>query len=122
MAIAVANKIYMLEHAVYSVISPEGCASILFKDAGQAQRAAESLKLTAEDAKGLGIVDGIISEPEGGAHRDLFGIATRIRETILKDLQKMNKTSGKKLREARQEKFLGMGRVKNMPKLVKVKH
>ena len=69
-ALGVANRVLMMEHAIYSVISPEGCASILWRDAAHAEIAAEALRLTAEDLHALGVVDGIVPEPVGGAHRD----------------------------------------------------
>lgn len=69
-AIATGNRVYMLEHAIYSVISPEGAASILWRDSTRAKEAATNMKITAEDLKALGVIDGIISEPVGGAHRD----------------------------------------------------
>lgn len=109
LAIAVANKVYMLEHGVYSVISPEGCASILMKDAGQAARAAEMLRITAGNALKLGIIDGIIPEPEGGAHRDLPLVADRIKETILTALRDLMKKSPEKVRDERFDKYIKMG-------------
>ena len=89
LALAVANRVYMLEYSTYSVISPEGCASILMNDAGQAAIAAEALKLTAANAKKHNIIDGIIKEPIGGAHRNLEETALSIKEQILTDLKEM---------------------------------
>jgi acetyl-CoA carboxylase carboxyl transferase subunit alpha len=109
LAIAVANRVYMLEHGVYSVISPEGCASILMKDAGEASRAAEMLKITAKNAIGLGVIDGIIPEPEGGAHRDLALTADRVKTQIMAALRELSAKSGETLRDERFNKYLHMG-------------
>ncbi len=109
LAIAVANRVYMLEHAIYSVISPEGCASILFKDAGRADAAASALQLTAKFAKSKGIIDGIIAEPEGGAHRSVDLTADAIRERLMADLDELTAVDGATLREMRMQKFLKMG-------------
>ncbi len=109
LALAVANKVYMLQYSIYSVISPEGCASILMKDGAKANLAADALKLTAEYTEKLGIVDAIIEEPTGGAHRNIDDMGDRIKEVILKDLKAMSKKTGKQLREERYEKFLKMG-------------
>jgi acetyl-CoA carboxylase carboxyl transferase subunit alpha len=111
LAIAVANRVYMLEHGVYSVISPEGCASILMKDAAEAPRAAEMLKITAKNALGLKVIDGIIKEPEGGAHRDLPLTAARIKTQILAALKELSPKSPDALRDERFDKFLKMGAV-----------
>jgi acetyl-CoA carboxylase carboxyl transferase subunit alpha len=109
LAIAVANRVYMLEHGVYSVISPEGCASILMKDAGEASRAAEMLKITAKNARDLGVIDGIIPEPEGGAHRDLALTADRVKAQIMTALRELSPKSGETLRDERFNKYLHMG-------------
>jgi len=110
-AIATGNKVFMLEHSIYSVISPEGCASILWRSAEYARDAAEALKLTAKDMKKNGLIDDIINEPMGGAHRDhmatIESVANSI-ETALSDMDGMDKTA---LITARREKFLAMGRV-----------
>lgn len=82
LGIAVADRIYMLENSIYSVISPEGCAAILWKDAARAPEAASALKVTAEELLRLGMIDGIVPEPLGGAHRDVIGCAKEIRRTI----------------------------------------
>lgn len=111
LALAVANKVHMMEHATYSVISPEGCASILMKDATKAGDAAESLKLTAQYALDLGVIDSIIKEPEGGAHRSLDLTAQAIKLQVLSDLKELNDMEGMELREHRMEKFLAMGHV-----------
>lgn len=111
LAIAVANRVYMMEHGVYSVISPEGCASILMKDASQAARAAEMLKITASSALSLGIIDGIISEPEGGAHRDLLLTADRVKTQILTALNELKDKSPQEVRDERFQKYIKMGAV-----------
>lgn len=109
LAISVADRIFMLEHAIYSVISPEGCASILYRDAAEAERAAEALKLTAPDLVKMKIVDGIIEEPLGGAHRDVDAMAVLIKEKILSTLKKLQKLSPEELMRARQEKYANIG-------------
>lgn len=110
LGIGVSNKIHMMQYGVYSVISPEGCASILFRDAKQSPRAAESLKITAKDILELGIADGIITEPIGGAHYDWKETADSIKKTILKDLASLKKLSIPALVEQRYAKFRAMGK------------
>ena len=109
-ALAAANHIIMLEHAVYSVISPEGCASILWRSAENAQDAAEALKLTAGDLKSLGVIDEIVSEPLGGAHRGKEATIVALGDAIERALQSMLPQDGTSLREQRRDKFLEMGR------------
>lgn len=109
-ALAAANHIIMLEHAVYSVISPEGCASILWRSAENAQDAAEALKLTAADLKSLGVIDEIVGEPLGGAHRGKEATITALGDAIEGALQSMLAQDGTALREQRRDKFLEMGR------------
>jgi acetyl-CoA carboxylase carboxyl transferase subunit alpha len=109
-ALAAANHIIMLEHSVYSVISPEGCASILWRSAEQAKEAAEALKLTAEDLKQLGVIDEIVPEPLGGAHRARGETATRLGDAIEAALAKFDNQSGGDVRAQRRQKFLDMGR------------
>lgn len=111
LAIAVANRIFMLEHGIYSVISPEGCASILMKDAAQAPRAAEMLKITAKSALRFGIIDGIIPEPEGGAHRNLSLVSSRIKSLVVKNLRELMLKSPETLKEERFQKYIKMGSV-----------
>jgi acetyl-CoA carboxylase carboxyl transferase subunit alpha len=111
LALAVSNKIYMLKYSCYSVISPEGCASILFKDASKAAQAAEALQITSASAIKLGVVDGIIDEPAGGAHRGPQTTANNIKEFIVRDLVELSKIPGPELRRLRSEKFLNMGAV-----------
>lgn len=111
LAIAVANRVYMLEHGVYSVISPEGCASILMKSAAEAPVAAEMLKITSKSALELGVIDAVIKEPDGGAHRDLGLTADRIKAQILKSLRELQGKSPDALRDERFNKYLQMGKV-----------
>ncbi|MDF0598943.1 acetyl-CoA carboxylase carboxyltransferase subunit alpha [Psychromarinibacter halotolerans] len=108
-AFATANKVAMLEHSIYSVISPEGCASILWKDAEKMREAAEALRLTAQDLSKLGVIDKIIPEPLGGAHRDPLAATDAVRkslEAMLKDLDGKDRDA---LVKARRKKFLSIG-------------
>jgi acetyl-CoA carboxylase carboxyl transferase subunit alpha len=109
-AIATGNKVYMLEHSIYSVISPEGAASILWRDSTRAREAATNMKITAEDLKSLGVIDGIISEPLGGAHRDPDSVMAATGDVIAGALAEMAPRSGEQLRNDRRQKFLAMGR------------
>jgi acetyl-CoA carboxylase carboxyl transferase subunit alpha len=109
-ALAAANHVIMLEHSVYSVISPEGCASILWRSADQAKEAAEALKLTASDLKELGVIDEIVPEPLGGAHRGKDLTVQAVGDAIGKALDSMAEMSGRDVREARRRKFMDMGR------------
>ena len=109
-AIAAANRVIMLEHAIYSVISPEGCASILWRSAAQAQDAAEALKLTAQDLLRFGVIDEIVPEPLGGAHRDRERTIRALGEAIARALRELKGVSGETVRQRRREKFLEMGR------------
>jgi acetyl-CoA carboxylase carboxyl transferase subunit alpha len=109
-AIATANRVLMLEHAIYSVISPEGGASILWRDAGKAQDAATNMKITAQDLLGFGVIDGIIPEPVGGAHRDPVPVMDAARTAIGDFLDNFRGTRGRlEIREHRREKFLAIG-------------
>jgi acetyl-CoA carboxylase carboxyl transferase subunit alpha len=109
-ALATGNRVLMLEHAVYSVISPEGCASILWRSAEQAKEAAEALKLTAEDLLKLGIIDEMIVEPLGGAHRDRARTIEALGDGIDAALTDLCRQDGARLRAGRREKFLAMGK------------
>lgn len=109
-AIAAANRVYMLEHSIYSVISPEGAASILWRDPTRAKEAATSMKITAKDLQQLGIVDGIIAEPVGGAHRGHEAVFDAARAVIGQALDELSSKSGDDLRRERREKFLSIGR------------
>jgi acetyl-CoA carboxylase carboxyl transferase subunit alpha len=109
-ALAAANRVLMLEHSVYSVISPEGCASILWRSADQAQEAAEALKLTAEDLLRLGVIDRVVPEPVGGAHRNPADTVVALGDAIEAALGELRSQDGASLRVARRQKFLEMGR------------
>jgi acetyl-CoA carboxylase carboxyl transferase subunit alpha len=100
----------MLEHAIYSVISPEGCASILWRNASHAQDAAAALRLTAQDLKELAVIDEIVTEPVGGAHRRPQEIITRVGDRIEKALETLRGVDGPTLVARRREKFLDMGK------------
>jgi acetyl-CoA carboxylase carboxyl transferase subunit alpha len=109
-ALAAADRVLMLEHAIYSVISPEGCASILWRDAAQASTAAEALRLTAEDLKKLNLVDTVVAEPMGGAHRSREEAMDAVGNAIAIALDPLLTLDGATLRIRRREKFLEMGR------------
>jgi acetyl-CoA carboxylase carboxyl transferase subunit alpha len=110
-ALAAGNRVLMFEHAVYSVISPEGCASILWRTADRAPDAAEAMKVTAQDLKGLGIIDTIVPEPLGGAHRDPPGAIRALGDAIGEALDGLLPLDAAALRRDRREKFLAMGRL-----------
>ncbi len=109
-AIAAADRVFMLEHSIYSVISPEGCASILWRSAANANDAAAALKLTAEDLMELKLIDGIIQEPLGGAHRHKEEMIQTLASQLHKSLAELTPWDGAKLVRRRQQKFLDMGR------------
>jgi acetyl-CoA carboxylase carboxyl transferase subunit alpha len=109
-AIATANVVLMLEHAIYSVISPEGAASILWRDAARARDAAAAMKITAQDLKKLGVIDEIVPEPKGGAHRGVADAIAAAGDAIARALTSLDGVSGDVLRTQRREKFLGIGR------------
>ncbi len=114
-ALAAANRVFMLEHSVYSVISPEGCASILWKDAAgkgdnKAPDAAEAMKISAQDLKDLGVIDTIISEPIGGAHRDPDATIERLGDAVETAIRELEVLSPEELRKQRREKFMAIGR------------
>lgn len=109
LGLAVANKVFLLEHAYYTVISPEGCASILYRDAARAADAANALKITAPDLLKLGIIDGEIKEPLGGAHTDHKAMAETLKATILDSIKELSKMSAKQLKNDRYDKFRRMG-------------
>lgn len=109
-ALAAGDRVLMLEHAIYSVISPEGCASILWRDAKHAADAAMALKLTAQDLLQLGVIDGIVPEPLGGAHRKPADAIRAAGEAIARSLAELGKLDARTLMKKRREKFLDMGR------------
>ncbi len=109
LAIAVGNRVSMLENSIYSVISPEGCASILWRDSKKAPQAAEALKLTSKDLLGFGIIDEIIPEPLGGAHRDWARAAENLKAAVIRNLAELETLSAEQLVNQRIEKFNRMG-------------
>jgi len=109
LAIGVADRVLMLEYAIYSVISPEGCASILWKDASKAPEAAKALKLTAKWCKEFGIVDKIIKEPLGGAHRNPEFVFNNLKSELIKELKVLSKLSPEQLIKMRYNKFRNIG-------------
>jgi acetyl-CoA carboxylase carboxyl transferase subunit alpha len=109
-AIATANRVFMLEHSIYSVISPEGAASILWKDSARAQDAAGNMRITAQDLLKLGVIDGIIKEPVGGAHRDPDQVLAAVGELVEGALSEFDGKSPAEIKQARRQKFLAIGR------------
>jgi acetyl-CoA carboxylase carboxyl transferase subunit alpha len=110
-ALATANKVLMMEHAIYSVISPEGAASILWRDTTKAQEAATNMKITAQDMVRFGVIDAIVPEPTGGAHRDPKAAIAATGEAIAKALDELRPLSRQAVLKERREKFLNMGRL-----------
>jgi acetyl-CoA carboxylase carboxyl transferase subunit alpha len=110
LGIAVANKVLMLEHAIYAVISPEGCASILWRSADKAQDAAAAMRITAQDLLGLKVIDGIIPEPTGGAHRAPETAINAVGDAVAASLAEMNGMTPDQLRKQRRDKYLAIGR------------
>jgi acetyl-CoA carboxylase carboxyl transferase subunit alpha len=109
-AIAAANTVLMLEHSIYSVISPEGAASILWKDSGRAKDAATAMKITAQDLLELGVIDAIINEPVGGAHRAPSAAVAKVGAEIAEALDALAQLTPDELRKQRRERFLAIGR------------
>ena len=105
LAIGVGDKIVMLENAIYSILSPEGFASILYKDASKAKEAAQNMKITAQDLKELGIIDDIIKEPKGGVHEDIEKVIKDLRKYIIKNVKQLQKLTKEELIEQRYQKF-----------------
>ena len=112
LGIAVGDRVMMLSNSIYSVIPPEGCAAILWRDAEKAPEAAEALKLTANELLKLGIIDEIIPEPTGGAHRDYAATMAAVKESVSKHLTALKRTSMRKLLDKRYEKYTKIGRYK----------
>jgi len=108
LAIGVGDKVVMLENAVYSILSPEGFASILYKDSSKAKEAAENMKMTANDLKKLGIIDKIIKEPENGAQNDFETVVEEIKNYLVQNIKKLEELTEKELIEQRYEKFRNM--------------
>jgi acetyl-CoA carboxylase carboxyl transferase subunit alpha len=110
LALGVGDRILMLEHAIYSVISPEGCAAILWKDASRKKEAAEALKMTAADLKELSVIDEIVPEPPGGAHADPAGAAAAVGEAIERNLREVAELTAEERRERRYRRLRALGR------------
>jgi acetyl-CoA carboxylase carboxyl transferase subunit alpha len=108
-ALAAGNRVLMFEHAVYSVISPEGCASILWRSGDQAAVAAEAMRVTADDLARLNVIDRVVPEPVGGAHRDPKAAITTLKKVIVEELSALEKKNAATLRSERRTKFLSMG-------------
>jgi acetyl-CoA carboxylase carboxyl transferase subunit alpha len=109
LALGVGDRIFMLEHAVYSVISPEGCAAILWKNPGAAQDAAAAMRITARDLREMKVIDEVVPEPEGGAHSDHARAAELLRPFLLKALKELSKIKPSALPDERYKKFRKMG-------------
>ena len=110
LALATANRILMLEHSIYSVASPEACASILWRSREKAKEAAEALKVTADSLNDLGVIDRILKEPVGGAHRERDLIIDKVGDAVIEELDDLSQLSSDELRRDRRQKFLDMGR------------
>lgn len=110
LGLGVTDRVFMLQNSVYSVISPEGCAAILYKDANRAPEAAENLKISANSLLELGVIDGIIPEPVGGAHRDQKMIAKELKKIVLSTFQELEKLDTAELLEERYKKYRNMGK------------
>jgi acetyl-CoA carboxylase carboxyl transferase subunit alpha len=110
LALAVSDRVFMMENSVYSVISPEGCASIVWKDSGKKELAAQALRITAPDLREMGIIDEIIPEPDGGAHRDYDGAASMVGEVLARHFSELRKLSGQQIVDRRYKKFRDMAR------------
>ncbi len=110
LALSVCDRLYMMENSIYSVISPEGCASILWKDSTLAPKAAENLKMTAGSLKEFGLIDEVIKEPAGFCRDQMDGVCMVLKEKLYGTIKKLLKVSGKKLVQRRQERYIDMGR------------
>lgn len=110
LALGVADRVLMLEYSVYSVISPEGCASILWKDQGQVETAAREMRMTADNLRDLGVIDEVLAEPPGGAHQDPDAAAARVGEAVARWLKELSNTSIEALLEGRYQKYRRLGR------------
>ena len=108
-ALATANRVVMFEHAVYSVISPEGCASILWRSAEHAQKAAEALRLTAQDMLKLGVIDDIVEEPMGGAHRDIQTAIAALGDVMARQLDELSSLTAQAVKADRRAKYIAIG-------------
>ncbi|MBD2593667.1 acetyl-CoA carboxylase carboxyltransferase subunit alpha [Nostoc spongiaeforme FACHB-130] len=115
LGIGICDRLLMFEHAVYTVISPEGCAAILWKDAGKAPQAAMALKITSHDLKNLGIIDQILAEPIGGAHSDPLEAATTLKQALLDNLDELKQLTSQERRQLRYDKFRKIGVFTEIP-------
>ncbi len=113
-AMATANTLIMLEHSIYSVISPEGCASILWKNSDKMREAADALQLTAQHLKKIGVVDKVIKEPLGGAHRDKKKALEEVKKSLLEEIITFQKIDRKKIKKQRSDKYITMGSLSNL--------
>ena len=113
-AMASANTLIMLEHSIYSVISPEGCASILWKNSDKMREAADALKLTAQHLKKIGVVDKVIKEPLGGAHRDKKKALEEVKKSLLEEIIAFQKIDRQKIKKQRTDKYINMGSLSNL--------
>ena len=113
-AMASANTLIMLEHSIYSVISPEGCASILWKNSDKMREAADALKLTAQHLKKIGVVDKVIKEPLGGAHRDKKKALEEVKKSLLEEIIAFQKIDRQKIKKQRSDKYINMGSLSNL--------
>ena len=113
-AMATANTLIMLEHSIYSVISPEGCASILWKNSDKMREAADALKLTAQHLKKIGVVDKVIKEPLGGAHRDKKKALEEVKKSLLEEIIAFQKIDRQKIKKQRSDKYINMGSLSNL--------
>ena len=113
-AMASANTLIMLEHSIYSVISPEGCASILWKNSDKMREAADALKLTAQHLKEIGVVDKVIKEPLGGAHRNRKNSLEEVKKALLEELMNFRKISRQRIKKLRSDKYINMGSLSNL--------
>ena len=113
-AMASANTLIMLEHSIYSVISPEGCASILWKNSDKMREAADALQLTAQHLKKIGVVDKVIKEPLGGAHRDKKKALEEVRKSLLEEIIAFQKIDRQKIKKQRSDKYINMGSLSNL--------
>ena len=109
LGIGVCDRLLMFEHSVYTVATPEACAAILWKDAGKAPQAAEALKITAGDLKGLGIIDEILTEPIGAAHTDPLAAADLLKTAILRNLEDLSQLTNQQRMDLRYQKFRAIG-------------
>ena len=113
-AMASANTLIMLEHSIYSVISPEGCASILWKNSDKMREAADALQLTAQHLKKIGVVDKVIKEPLGGAHRDKKKALEEVKKSLLEEIVAFQKIDRQKIKKQRSDKYINMGSLSNL--------